>query len=137
MAENENGNGRTHNGNYRAEQFIDAIQGSGGIISAIAHRVGCTWHTAKRYITTMPTVLQAYNDECEKLIDRAEAKLIEHINDGDMTAITWYLARKGKHRGYTERQELTGADGGPIQVAGFDAALKRAYGNGNDDNDAA
>lgn len=110
----DNGEGRAHSGTYRAEQFIAAIPGTGGIISAIAHRVGCNWHTAQRYIKTMPTILKAYNDECEKLLDRAEAKLIEKINDGDMTAITWYLARKGKHRGYTERQEITGAEGGAV-----------------------
>jgi hypothetical protein len=115
---NTDGNGK-NGGKYSAALFLEAIPGTGGIISAIAHRVGCTWHTAQRYINTMPTVKQAYDDECEKLLDRAEAKLIEHINEGDMTAITWYLARKGKHRGYTERQEITGAEGGPFVMKGY------------------
>jgi len=130
----ETGESRAHSGTYRAEQFIAAIPGTGGIISAIARRVGCNWHTAQKYILTMPTISRAYNDECEKLLDHAEAKLIAHIDEGDMTAITWFLSRKGKHRGYTERQEITGAEGGPIHVTDFDAALKRAYGNGNGDS---
>ena len=35
---------------FTAKQFIKAIPGTGGIISALADKVGCGWHTAKRYI---------------------------------------------------------------------------------------
>jgi hypothetical protein len=31
---------------YTAEQFIKAIPGTGGIISAIARKVDCEWNTA-------------------------------------------------------------------------------------------
>jgi hypothetical protein len=107
-------NGR--NGNYRAEQFITAIENSAGIISTIAKRVGCDWHTAKKYIYKMPTVERAYRDECERVLDLAETKLIGAINDGDGVMIRYYLSTKGKDRGYTERQEHTGAGGGPIKT---------------------
>lgn len=40
---------------YTAAQFIEAIPGTGGIISAIAKRVGCDWITAKKYITELIT----------------------------------------------------------------------------------
>ena len=57
--------------NYTAAQFIKAIEDSGGIISTIARRVGCDWHTAKRYIEEYATVQQAYQDERNKVIDIA------------------------------------------------------------------
>lgn len=102
---------------YNAQTFIDAIPKSAGIISTIASRVGCDWHTAKKYIDTYPTVKQAYLDECERVTDLAETELIKAIQNGDLQAVKYYLSTKGKHRGYVERQELTGADSGPVQVA--------------------
>ena len=108
----ENGNGS--NGRYTAAQFIEAIPGSGGIISTIAARVGCAWHTAKKYITTYPTIQRAYDDECEKITDLAESTLIKSIRDGDVASAKWWLTRKGKERGFVQRQEITGADGGPV-----------------------
>jgi len=111
------------NNHYLAQEFIDAIPGTGGIITAIAKKVGCAWHTAKKYIDTYATVGQAYQDECEKVLDLAESKVIEMIHASDGQMVRYYLSTKGKRRGYTERQEITGADGEPIQilrVKGFD-----------------
>ena len=103
------------NGNYTAQKFIDAIPGSGGIISTIAKRVGCHWHTAQKYLE-MPTVQAAYADECEMIVDLAEGTVIKSIKDGDVSAAKWYLTMKAKGRGYVERQEVTGAEGKPISI---------------------
>ena len=46
------------NAHYTAKQFIEAIPGSGGIVSTIARRVGCNWYTAKKYIDNYPTVVK-------------------------------------------------------------------------------
>ena len=91
---------------YSAEQFIRAIPGTGGIISAIARKVNCDWHTAKKYVTEYATVKKVYDAEKEGILDLAEAKLIEAIRDGDMPAIKFYLTTKGKDRGYVERQQV-------------------------------
>ena len=100
---------------YTTGQFIAAIPGTGGIITAIAKRVGCSWSTAKKFIVGHATVQQAYDDECQSVLDLAEAKTIELIKNGDAAMIRYYLSTKGKHRGYTERQEVTGEDSGPIK----------------------
>ncbi len=89
-----------------AAELIAAIPGTGGIISAIARRVGCSWHTAKKYIQEMPTVKAVYEDECESVLDLAEVKLIEAVKGGDLAAVKYMLSTKGKGRGYTERQEV-------------------------------
>jgi hypothetical protein len=88
------------------QQFLDAIPGTGGIITAIAKRVGCTWHTARKYIDRHPSVRAAYDAECESVLDLAEAKTIEAIRDGDGTMIRYYLSTKGKSRGYSERTQI-------------------------------
>jgi hypothetical protein len=107
---------------YTAEQFIKAIPGSGGIISTIARRVGCGWHTARDYVDKHPSVKQAYDDECEAVLDLAESKTIKAIEAGDMQTVRYYLSTKGRKRGYVERQEVTGGDGGPV-------TLRVVYGN--------
>jgi hypothetical protein len=101
---------------FTAQQFIDAIPKSAGIISAIAARVGCDWHTCKKYITSYPTIAQAYADECERVTDLAETELIKLIQGGDLSAVKYYLSTKGKGRGYVERQEVTGKDGEKIKI---------------------
>ncbi len=111
---------------YTAKQFIDAIPGTGGIVSTIADRVGCKWHTAKKYIEKYPTVKDVYNEEIERVIDLAEGVLIQNIQIAakqakagravDTADVKWFLSRKAKTRGYVERQEVTGADGGAVIV---------------------
>jgi hypothetical protein len=91
---------------FTAKQFLDAIPKSGGIITTIAKRVGCVWHTAKKYIDAMPTVHRAYIDECESILDMAESKLFEAVLAGDSQMVKYILSTKGKRRGYTEKLEI-------------------------------
>lgn len=99
---------------YKAQDFIQAIPGSAGIVSTIAKRVGCDWWTARRAIDSMLTVKEAYDNECEIVLDMAESVLLKNIKEGDSADAKWYLTRKGKHRGFVERQELTGKEGGDL-----------------------
>lgn len=102
---------------FKVDDFIKAIPGTGGIITSIAKKVGCEWHTAKKYIDKHASVKLVYDAECEGLIDLAEVKLIKAIESGDLSAIKFYLTTKGKRRGYTEKVQMehTGKDGGPVQ----------------------
>jgi hypothetical protein len=112
---------------YRAQQFIDAIPGTGGIISTVAKRIGCSWHTAKKYIEKYATVKQAYDDECETPKDWAESVIVRNIalalkkqeqtnEPVDSSDAKWYLVHKGKDRGYTERKEIAGPEGKAIKI---------------------
>ena len=111
-----NSNGK--NGNYTAQQFITAIPGTGGIITTIAKRVDCDWHTAKRYIDRHPTVRRAYDDERERVLDLAESGILESLRDGDLQMCKWYASMQGADRGYAPktRREITGKDGEEIRV---------------------
>jgi hypothetical protein len=91
---------------FTAQQFIDVIPGTAGIITAIAKRVGCSWTTARLYIERYPTIKRAYQDECESVLDLAESKLIAAIKDGDLSAVKYMLSTKGKGRGFVERAEI-------------------------------
>lgn len=91
---------------YTAKIFIDAIPGSAGIISTIAKRIGCSWHTAKKHIDRHPTVRTVYDDELEQVLDLAETTVIGAMKGGDVGTARWFLSTKGKRRGYTEKTEI-------------------------------
>jgi len=42
----------------------------------------------------------------EQMLDLAENKLATKINDGDTTALIFFLKTQGKSRGYVEKQEI-------------------------------
>lgn len=52
----------------------------------------------------------------EELVDMAEARLRKEIEAGNTAAILFTLKTLGKSRGYVERQEHTGSDGGALTV---------------------
>lgn len=92
---------------YTAQDFIDAIPGTGGIISAIARKVGCDWATANKWVQEFPTVKRAYDAECETMLDLAESTVLKNIKDGDTSDAKWYLTKKGKRRGYGDSVDVT------------------------------
>lgn len=102
---------------YGAQVFIDNMPGTGGIIGTLAKRVGCDWHTAKRYVDEYPTVRQAYNDECEDINDIAESTIINSIKDGDIPSAKWWLSKKRK-KTFGDSLDVT-SDGKPIAVIGL------------------
>jgi hypothetical protein len=79
---------------FTAKQFIDAIPGTGGIISTIAKKVGCQWHTAKKYIETHTTVRQAYDNEKNRIDDAAVSNIYQAIIDKDLSTSKWWANMK-------------------------------------------
>ncbi len=124
---------------YKAQDFISAIPGSGGIVSSIARKVGCEWNTAKKWVTEKPTVVVVYDAECEAVIDTAEGVVIGNIqaavqiqqkarNEGrprmvDSADAKWYLTKKGKHRGYVDSRQEIKVDIGKIPELSDDELL--------------
>ena len=103
---------------FKVQQFIDAIPDTGGIITKIAAKVGCSWHTAKKYIDGHATVKAAYDNECERVLDLAESVIIQKLFDTDEQTAKWYLTMKGGDRGYAPKQRIEhgGVDGEPILI---------------------
>ena len=102
---------------FDKEQVLAAIKGSMGIISKIAHNLdGCAWGTANKYVNRWAETRAAYADESERALDLSESQLLKAVQAGDGPMIRFHLATKGKQRGYTERHEVTGAEGGAVRV---------------------
>ena len=54
------------------EEVLEAIKGSGGIVSTVSKRIDCQWHTAKKYINKWDETKAAFDDEREAILDMAE-----------------------------------------------------------------
>lgn len=100
---------------YTAEQIIEAVRASSGILADAARMLGCHRATMHSYVNRYSTVRAAVEEEREVLIDLCESKLVEAVKRGDMQAVYFTLKTIGKDRGYSERTELTGKDSEPIQ----------------------
>ena len=105
---------------YKAQQFIDAIPGTGGIISALADRVGCAWHTAKKYVTEYATVAKAWEAERNKITDRARHNILKAIQDGDLQISKWWLQVMDDEFVPRDKHEVSGPDGGAVRIVGIE-----------------
>jgi hypothetical protein len=81
---------------YSNRKILNAIKGSGGIKTTIAKRLKCDWNTVHNYVTTVPELMVAYNDECESITDMAATVLVRSIQSGNATDAKWYLERRRK-----------------------------------------
>lgn len=93
-------------GKFTTKQFIDAIPGTGGVIEEIRKRVGCDWHTAKRYIEEHPTVKQAYENENNRITDISKNNIIKAIEHGDLAMSKWWLQVKDEEFVPREKREV-------------------------------
>ena len=107
----------------------------------IAESLGIARKTLYEWIDKDPDLKEAIEAQEEANIDFTESKLFSriegyehedvHISNyqgtitetpltkhypPDPTSIIFYLKTRAKHRGYVERQEITGKDGSPIEV---------------------
>jgi hypothetical protein len=83
-----------------------AVIGSAGIISVIAQKCNCEWHTAKTFIDKHPKLSLLLKNEREKMVDLAENKLLTKVNEGDNWAIGRVLDGPGKRRGWYPKSEV-------------------------------
>jgi hypothetical protein len=86
------------------------------VLSILAERVGCAWHTAKRYVTEYATVAQAWEAERRKINDKALHHIIRAVIEGDLQMCKWFLATREPEFMPKQRTEVTGAGGEPIEL---------------------
>ena len=70
--------------------------------------------TYYRWLENDPDFGQAVQEAREEKLDFIEDQLLEKIAEGDTTAIIFALKTLAKHRGYVERQEISGPNNTPL-----------------------
>lgn len=97
----------------RTLELIDKHYGN---ITVVARALGVTRQTVYNAIDAVPELKEAIDSARETGLDIAESSLMKQIGEGNTAATIFLLKTRGKSRGYVERQELTGADGGAIKT---------------------
>ena len=93
-----------------------AIQDKRGNLAAIGRQFGVTRQAVAKRVHGSAKLQKAWNEARETMLDNAETELYEQVLGGNIAALIFFLKTQGKSRGYVERQELTGADNGPLVI---------------------
>ena len=103
----------------KKEAFVKAYKKTFGNISEaakIAEINRCTYYDWMKNDAEFKQAIESIEPD-EDLIDFVKNALIKKIEEGDTTAIIFTLKAKGKNKGWSERQEITGADGQAINIS--------------------
>jgi len=101
---------------YTAQDMIDALAETRGMVTLAAKRIGCAPTTVRRYIREYVTVAEAKQEAHENLGDQVELTLVsmalgersqtgKFIREPNIAALIFLAKTKFKERGFVERQE--------------------------------
>lgn len=91
--------------NISVEKIAEIYKKKGCNITAACAALNITRQTFYTRKAKSKKLQELVEEADESLLDFAESKLVEHINDGDVTSLIFFLKTKGKKRGYVERTE--------------------------------
>ena len=83
--------------------FVEALRSGLGIIETALRAVGIPRNTYTNWRKSDPEFDQQCAEIMESQVDFVEGRLLQRINEGDTTAMIFYLKTKGKNRGWTEK----------------------------------
>lgn len=105
---------------HSLDEIEKALRAGKGMVSIAAKTLQMTRSGLYERINKNERLQQVISDEREAMTDTAELALHRAIVGGEAWAVCFYLKTQGKSRGYVERQEITGADSGPIMIEAID-----------------
>jgi hypothetical protein len=93
---------------YTNAAIIGALTTQSGLVFLAARTLGCSTQTIYARAKVSREVSDCITYQRGLLVDTAEAKLRQAVNDGSPWAVQFVLKTLGKDRGYVERHEYTG-----------------------------
>lgn len=91
--------------NIPIEKIIEIYEKKGCNITATCTALGISRKTFYEWKEKKKKLAEGLEAAEEAIIDFAESKLVEHINNDDVQALIFFLRTKGKKRGYVEKTE--------------------------------
>ena len=110
------GKGQPRRMNVPEGEIIRALEAKQGLISLAAKSLRITHQALDKRIKQSEKLQEAISLINEANLDLSESTLHKMIKSKNLGAICFHLKCKGKHRGWVERQEVTGAGGKPMSV---------------------
>lgn len=88
-----------------------SIEGSHGILSSLARRVGCSRSGLSAFLRREcnKDLQTLFTEEKEATLDMAESSLFLAVKKGNISAIKYLLSTIGRSRGYTTKPEIDNA----------------------------
>lgn len=86
-----------------------------GNLSAAAKTLCRTRRALETFITRNKMLSDLFEDIEAEFLDDIESRL-KSVAQSDPATMKFFLKTKGKNRGYNERAELSGPDGGPLEL---------------------
>lgn len=100
---------------YSDAEIEETLSKTHGLIAPAARILGCSRGTLNDRIAARPDYWRPRIAQfSEAILDFAENVLAEGVMAGNSEDAKYLLKTKGKSRGYSERTELTGPDGGDL-----------------------
>ena len=96
------------------KQIKDALEKTGGNVTRAADLLTMSGRGLRLRIADSEELQQYVAELREAMVDLAEDVLITQLKEGNLTAAIFIAKTQGRARGYSERVEMTGAEGGPI-----------------------
>ena len=90
----------------KKKDFIEALRNNLGHISNACEAAKIGRRTYYDWTDKDKNFKEDVHHIQDSLLDLAESKLLENIENNENTAIIFYLKTKGKKRGYIEKQEV-------------------------------
>lgn len=90
---------------FSAEKIAEVYKKKGCNITATCAALNISRRTFYQKKEKSKSLQDLLAEADESMLDFAESKLIEHINNNDITSLIFFLKTKGKKRGYVERTE--------------------------------
>ena len=98
------------------KDLLTALELTVGVVTTACRTAGLDRGTFYRYLKEDEEFRAAVDELQDVALDFAESALFQQIQAGIPSSTIFYLKTKGKKRGYIERFEQTGPDGGPLEV---------------------
>ena len=121
---------------YTKKEVLAACEGCMGICASVQRKLKISRRAFYNYRQRWPEVEEAIEEEQHKGLDFAESKLLELIKAGDFKAISFYLERKGRDRGWGAQQQINLQGNTPVQplicFTGDEGGAGRPEGGGHD-----
>jgi len=94
----------------------EAIPKTHGVKQYLAELLNVDRQTIYRYFNRFPELEESSQEYLDSITDQAEHHLIEAVKAGNSWAVRYWLSTRGKHRGYTTKQEATFNGMYPMQI---------------------
>lgn len=99
---------------YSDEMIIEALEKTHGLVTHASNLIGCSSAVIWDRMKSSAQVKSAIRQIREMELDESEMALFRARDRGEPWAVALHLKTIGKHRGFSERQELVGKDGAQL-----------------------